>query len=109
MSRKPKEIKSYRHEPVERTTQEPDTKPGDYYVTAFDRASNAGHGRTAFLLGPFRDDHAAALSRVAEARRYVEEHYARAVWWAFGTARLDTADGNPVGKLNETLGMEVAA
>ncbi len=65
--------------------QNPDTKPGLYYVTAQDG------GRTAFVAGPFRDDHARALALVDEARRVAERLDPRAVWYAFGTSRIDDA------------------
>ena len=42
--------------------QEPDNKDGYYYVSCVD------YKRTGFILGPFKNDHAKALSMVAAAR-----------------------------------------
>lgn len=94
-----KQVTSYTHPPL--TAQDPDTKPGDYYVSVLDS------GRYALALGPFRDDHAGALERVAEVRVYCQEQTAKAAWWAFGTCRLDSADDNPHGKLNDALEVTV--
>jgi hypothetical protein len=103
-----KKVENYSH-PAEVSGQKPDTKPGDYYVSVVDRGSNDGRGRTALALGPFPNDHAGALARVDEVRSYVTGADPRATWWAFGTVRIDSADGNPVGKLNEKLGFEALA
>lgn len=82
------------------TEQRPDTAPGAYYVTARDGE------RTAFLLGPFHNDHATALAKVREVRRVAESLDPRAVWWAFGTGRLDaTLIAFPAGKLNDRISL----
>lgn len=77
--------------------QTPDTKPGDYYVSVIEG------GRTALALGPYRDDHAAALARVDEVRRYCVGYGGRVAFASFGTCRLDAADENPAGRLNDVL------
>ncbi len=87
--------------------QTPDTKPGLYYVTAQDA------GRTAFLAGPFRDDHARALALVGEVRELAERLDPRAVFYAFGTSRIDDTAAPacfkpPVGVLNNHLNIGVA-
>lgn len=80
--------------------QEPDTKPGDYFVSVLDGR------RYALALGPFRNDHASALARVDEVRHYAHGHGGEWAWfWAFGTCRLDPGSGR-VGKLNEELGFK---
>lgn len=81
--------------------QQPDTKPGAYYVTMIDGA------RVAFLAGPFINDHAGALAMVDEARRVAHEVDPRAHWYAFGTSRKSLW-GNPeqrAGVLNGRLGL----
>lgn len=92
-----KHIAAYTHPPLRASTQEPDTKPGDYYVSVRDGS------RTALALGPFRDDHASALVRVDDVRRHVQERSPDAHWWSFGTCRLDASDDNPLGRLNGSL------
>ena len=62
--------------------QQPDTKPGSYYVTAISGA------RYVKLLGPFFDDHAGALAMVDPVRVKACEVDPRAHFFAFGTARL---------------------
>lgn len=98
-----KQIASYTHPPLDATVQEPDARPGDYYVTVIDGTSPG------FLLGPYVDDHVSALTAVNRARAYVQKRYPRAAWWSFGTSRLDSAPGNPLGKLNGILPMVDAA
>lgn len=89
------------------TAQTPDTKPGDYYVSVIDQAGNNGAGRYALMLGPFKNNHAEALAMVDEVRKVAEGIDPRAVWYLFGTCRLDTKPetevGNPPGKLNSYL------
>ena len=75
-------------------TQEPDPRPGPYYVTAIDGT------RHAFLLGPY-DHHQDALDMVDEGRRIAQELDRRAIWYAFGTARV--ADYRKAGILNEHI------
>ncbi len=78
--------------------QIPDTKPGNYYVTALDGK------RHAVLAGPFRDDHQAALDMVDAAKTIAEEVDPKAVFYAYGTARTGY-DYDKSGVLNERLGL----
>ena len=64
------------------TEQQPDDRPGNYYVTVRDGT------RHRFLLGPYKDDHATALAMVDEARRIAQELDRAAIWYAYGTARV---------------------
>lgn len=75
-------------------TQVPDTKPGNYYVTAI-----SGE-KVAWLLGPFVNDHGAALGMVDAARAKACDIDPRAHWYSFGTAR---AEHDFPGKLNGLL------
>ena len=79
----------------------PDDAPGDYYVSCVDG------DRFALLAGPFRDDHRAALERVDIARKLACELDPRAVFYGFGTCRLepDPARPAPAGVLNSDLGV----
>lgn len=95
---KAKSIATYHHRP-DPPAQEPDTRPGDYFVSVFDRQSNAGHGRHALAAGPYTT-HRAALDAVADVRRLAEGCDVRAVWYAFGTCRLPVGSGR-VGVLNK--------
>lgn len=79
------------------TGQEPDAKPGAYYVTVV--RDDGAHRR---LLGPFVNDHAGALEAVRDARDKAEELDPRAVWYSFGTARLPEYFNEP-GILNDYL------
>lgn len=65
--------------------QEADARPGYYYVTARDE-----RGRTAYLAGPFANDHAAALDAVWAAKRLVEERYPERQTFGvgYGTCRV---------------------
>lgn len=76
--------------------QLPDTKPGNYYVSVIDGP------RSALLLGPFENDHAAALAMVDKVRAKAEEVDPRASWYAFGTCRMDAS--RP-GRLNAEFGL----
>lgn len=73
-------------------SQEPDNKPGWYYVSMIDGA------RVARLAGPYVNDHAGALAAVETARAIAEQLDPRACWYAFGTCSAD-ADLGP-GVLN---------
>lgn len=86
-------------------SQTPDSKPGAYYVSV----SRGSDYR--FLLGPFVNDHAAALEMVEPVRRKAEELDPRASWYAFGTARIDIdpAARPPAGILNNYFSQEIAA
>ena len=80
---------------------QPDTRPGEYYVTAFDGS------RYAKLLGPFTDDHQAALNHVEKVRAKAEQIDPRAVFYAFGTCRIPPGDSVQVraGVLNRYFGL----
>jgi hypothetical protein len=63
--------------------QAPDTKPGAYFVSVQDG------DRFAAALGPFVDDHAAALAQIEAVRALAQRLQPRAAFYAFGTCRLD--------------------
>ena len=67
--------------------QQPDSKPGAYYVSVI-----RGDGDWRPLLGPFINDHAKALALVDKARAKAEELDARAVWYSFGTVRVPLSE-----------------
>jgi hypothetical protein len=77
---------------------QPDTKPGNYYVTIHDGA------RFGLLAGPFRDDHQTAIDLVARCQDLAIQLDPWAHFHAFGTARIDYDYGKP-GKLNARLGL----
>lgn len=63
--------------------QSPDQRPGAYFVSCIHA------GRVALLAGPFVDDHASALAMVDQTRQVAYQVDRRAIWYAFGTVRLD--------------------
>lgn len=75
--------------------QAPDTKPGNYYVSV---RKDSGDWRV--LLGPFPNDHAAALAWVDKARNKAIELDPRAPWYSYGTVRLPVDAALPNGALN---------
>ena len=75
-----------------------DIKIGDYYVSIINGTS------TCLALGPFPDNHTAALARVDEVNDYVSEHYPGGWFYAYGTLRVIDGDHRP-GTLNEVLGV----
>ena len=78
--------------------QEPDTKPGLYYVSWVDGST------WGVLLGPFVDDHQKALDLVDAVHDRANELDRRSWFKGFGTLRLDSDIPNPpVGKLNLKL------
>lgn len=81
--------------------QQPDSKPGAYYVTVIDGK------RVGRLLGPFIDDHAGALAMVDQVRAKAEDLDPRAAFYAFGTCRVPADDSVPIraGLLNKFFGM----
>ena len=92
MKTKQKTIADYRHRHATvGATQEPDPQPGHYYVSCVNEA-----GKHALLSGPY-PEHATALGLVEKARRLGEKFDARAVWYAFGTCRLDLTATAPAG------------
>ena len=86
-------------------SQQPDNKPGAYYVTVI---REDGEWRP--LVGPFLNDHAKALSMVEPARSKAQELDPRAWWYGFGTVRLDVSpEAAPQGILNRYFEKEIAA
>lgn len=86
--------------------QQPDPRPGWYYVTAYDAERPAGR-RHAFLAGPYRQ-HAHALR---DCRRASDMAIDRDPWLAFaafGTSGIHDPAGRavPVGALNEALNID---
>jgi hypothetical protein len=79
--------------------QEPDTKEGNYYVSVVDG------NKKGFLLGPFENDHKAALNMVEQVKVKAQEIDPRAVFYGFGTARVDKTVYNHPGILNHLFGM----
>lgn len=80
---------------AESTFQPIDSKPGNYYVSV---RKDSGDWRV--LLGPFPNDHAAALAWVDKARRKAEEIDPKAIWYSYGTVRLPIDAALPNGALN---------
>lgn len=81
----------------------PDTKPGNYYVSAI---KDDGTGRWIPLAGPFRDDHAKALSLVDKCNDLAckLDRSGRAHWYAYGTCRAEYDFDKP-GILNDKVAM----
>lgn len=67
--------------------QQPDPRPGDYFVSAIDG------DRYSLISGPYVNDHAAALADVASVRRLANDHDPRACFWAWGTCRMEPNSG----------------
>lgn len=80
--------------------QEPDPRPGNYYVSVVDGK------RRALLAGPW-PSHAEALARVDEVTRIACKLDPRGCWYLFGTCRLPDDDSIPIraGSLNAQLGL----
>ena len=75
--------------------------PGYYYVSVTDGP------RYRLLLGPFENDHAAALAMVKAVRLKAQELDAWAVFYGFGTCRLPIDTPNPpAGRLNDLFNMK---
>ncbi len=81
-----------------RDRQQPDHRPGNYYVSIRDG------DRYILAAGPF-ETHQQALDMVGRVNVLANKLDGRAVWYAFGTCRLE--DGRPVrpGQLNQQLGL----
>jgi hypothetical protein len=75
----------------------------DYYVS-LRRSAPGGKFRTALLAGPFAT-HTEALSMVKAAKNDASRLDAWTDFDAFGTMSLPRNIANPVGKLNERLGV----
>jgi hypothetical protein len=71
--------------------EQPDTKPGFYYVSVV-RTGGLRHDFR-LLRGPFQNDHAAALAAVEPGKARAEALDPRAFWYAYGTCRTDTDQG----------------
>lgn len=77
-------------------TEEPRAlQAGYYYVSMVDG------NRRALLLGPFKNDHRAALAMVNAVKRKAQELDPKAIWYGFGTARLQLGETPPPGTLND--------
>lgn len=76
--------------------QTADPRPGNYYVSMVDGK------RTALLLGPFKDNHQAALDKVDEGQKMAYDLDPRAPFYAFGTVRMPDDYTKP-GVLNQRL------
>lgn len=75
-----KQITSYTH-PSETSSQQPDTEPGPYYISAVDGP------KFALASGPY-ENHGQALALVEKARSAVVNHDAWAAFASFGTVRM---------------------
>lgn len=93
-----KGIAAYTH-PGPRSSQQPDTAPGNYYVSAVDPDTRDLY----LMLGPFPNDHASALAAVDEVRALCMKHGGvKAHFMSYGTVRV--ADGvTKPGSANELL------
>ncbi len=114
-TRQPRTVSSYSHpgtvtadrDGYDPNAQQPDPRPGYYYVTAYDRERRPGN-QYAFLAGPYRE-HAHALR---DLRAASDAAIARDPWLAFaafGTSGIhDPAPGSaiPVGVLNAALDID---
>ena len=79
--------------------QTPDIKPGLYYVSAV----RSGGRQWWPLLGPFPDDHSAAIRKVDAVRKLACELDPRGCWYAYGTVRIEHQENPPQGALNKHL------
>lgn len=77
--------------------QEPDPRPGPYYVSAIRQGDDGSRGWYA-IMGPF-ETHAEAIALVDRARRYALATDSRSEGYAFGTRRHPYPDP-PQGKLS---------
>jgi len=77
------------------STQQPDTRPGNYYVSIIDGS------RTSLALGPF-PTHEAALLQVGEVREFLKDD-PMAAFYAYGTARLMDEVEPHIGILNDEI------
>lgn len=81
------------HNPApEQCVQEPDSRPGPYFVSAVDG------DRVHIMAGPY-EHHADALADVDRARDIAYSHDGRAWFMAWGTVRIEGSDR--IGQLNK--------
>lgn len=78
--------------------QQPDSRPGNYYVTAKDA------GKTWPMAGPFVNNHEAALAAVRAVREAACDIDGRACFMSWGTVRVEAAYNKP-GPLNAAAGI----
>lgn len=90
----PRPIVAYTHLQPTEAVQAPDTQPGNYYVSAIE--DNGYH----LVMGPFVNDHAAALAHVDAVRAVSCDVDRRAVWMRFGTCRKAPGTGG-LGLINK--------
>lgn len=76
---------------VEAAAQQPDPRPGFYYVSAIDNRD-----RSYRIAGPWLT-HQEALDQVEPVRRYAAELSPQSVWYKWGTSRLETAEPSRLG------------
>lgn len=88
------------------TTEAPDTRPGNYYVSAVDGAIDFATGapKVYLALGPF-PTHAEALAKVDEVKDFYYKHDStgRAYFMGYGTVRAEHY--NRPGNLNKHLNL----
>lgn len=96
MRRAPRRIACYTH-PTPPPSQEPDPRPGFYYVSVRDPDDPARFG---LLAGPY-PTHRQALDLVPTVRSLAEDVNWRSAFYAFGTCRTET--GEYQGRLNDRL------
>lgn len=76
--------------PREPLTQQPDIKPGNYYVSV-----RRDDGDFRLLVGPFPNDHASALAVVDRATKVATDLDPRAWWYSYGTALMAPEHDEP--------------
>jgi hypothetical protein len=86
-------------------TSETCPEPGAYFVSVRNDLQQAPDWRA--LLGPF-PSHAIALAWVPRGQRLAEELDSKAVWYSFGTVRMEDSHGRP-GLLNPLVEEELMA
>ena len=77
--------------------QEPDPRPGPYYVSAVRQGDDGSHGWYA-MMGPF-ETHAEAITLVDRVKVYANAVDFRSSLYAFGTKRHPYPDDLPTGKI----------
>lgn len=79
---------------------DPDIRDGYYYCTVLDGPQYG------LLAGPY-DTHQEAIDALPEAKKLAQQVDSRAVFYAFGTARLERDDTSirPAGVLNVEMGL----